>query len=68
MAENDPRVSIEQSLRSAGHTSVAAHQPYMHVDERSEAEMIDALWIVLLQKEDTDKKPSAKEEWADGAI
>ena len=40
----------------------------MRVDETSEAAMMDALWIVPLQKEDADKKPAAKEEGADGAI
>ena len=68
MPENDPHVSVEQSLRSAGHASVAAQRPYMRVDETSEAAMMDALWIVPLQKEDADKKPAAKEEGADSAI
>ena len=68
MTENDPCVSVEQSLRSAGHTSVAARRPYMRVDETSEAAMMDALWIVPLQKEDADKKSAAKEEGADGPI
>ena len=40
----------------------------MRVDETSEASMMIALGIVPLQKEDVDKKPTAKEEAANGAI